>query len=67
MKKFRNILSLIFTTIFILISINCYNDIINRYSDEAVPSINNYSSAMDYKLNFSEATSLEKVNYTKTS
>ncbi|WP_346889224.1 SpoIVB peptidase [Clostridium sp. UBA1056] len=67
MKKFSNILSLIFTTIFILISINCYNYIINRYSDEAVPSINNYSSAMDYKLNFSEATSLEKVNYAKTS
>jgi len=67
MKKFSNILSLIFTTIFILISINYYNDIVNRYSDEAVPSINNYSSAMDYKLSFSEATSLEKVNYAKTS
>lgn len=67
MKKFSNILSLIFTVIFILISISCYNDIINRYSDEAVPSINNYSNAIDYNLNFSEATSLKKVNYAKTS
>lgn len=67
MKKFSNILFLIFTTTFILISINCYTDIINRYFNEAVPSINNYSSAMDYKLNFSEATSLKKVNYAKTS
>jgi stage IV sporulation protein B len=67
MKKFSNILSLIFTTIFILISINSYTYIINRYFNEAVPSLNNYSSAMDYKLNFSETISLEKINYAKTS
>jgi stage IV sporulation protein B len=67
MKKFSNILSLIFTTIFILISINNYTYIINRYFNEAVPSLNNYSSAMDYKLNFSETISLEKINYAKTS
>ncbi len=67
MKKFSNILFLIFTTTFILISINFYTNIIDRYFNEAVPSINNYSSAMDYKLNFSEATSLKKVNYAKTS
>ncbi|MEG1256357.1 SpoIVB peptidase [Clostridium sp.] len=67
MKKFSNILCLIFTTVFIFVAINCYNEVLYRYHGEAVPSINNYSSSMNAKVNFSKIVKVGKTDYAKTS
>ncbi len=70
MKKFSNIIFLIFTTIFIFISAN-YNinntNNADKYFGEAVPSINNYSTSVDNKFNFSKLKYVEKSNYAKAS
>ncbi|MEG0132671.1 MAG: SpoIVB peptidase [Clostridium sp.] len=67
MKKFSNILCLIFTIAFICVSINYSNGFFNRYDGEAVPSMNDYSSTVSAKINFSEDVKVENLNYAKTS
>lgn len=67
MKKFSNILCLIFTIAFICVSINYSNVFFNRYDGEAVPSMNDYSSTVSAKINFSEDVKVENLNYAKTS
>lgn len=62
MKKYSNILSLIFTTVIFFIAINFHN-----YLNEVVPSINNYDKTVAYASNYTTMANLEKTNHAKTS
>ncbi len=67
MRKYSNILYLIFTAMLIGISINFSNIFLSGYHNEVIPSVNNYSKMLSSKADILEVENMAKMNYTKTS
>ncbi len=67
MKKYSKILYLLFTALFVVISIDCSNVFTSRNHSEVISSVNSFSKMLSSKTDILEVGNVAKTNYTKTS